>query len=78
MKVYEVYIEGYRDNGGGAPSKYLGQYTGRTFADAARQACIFHYGDESTKSYFSIHGNVPTFWGCRLYDNHADAARLFG
>ena len=78
MKTYDVYIEGYCDNGNRASSKYLGQYTGRTFADAARKACVDRYGEESTKVYFTIRGVVPAFWGCRLYDNHADAARSFG
>lgn len=78
MKVYEVYIEGYRDNGGSARAEYMGQYTGRTFADAARQACVARYGEESTKTYFSIRGGVPAFWGCRLYNNFTDAARSFG
>lgn len=78
MKVYDVYIEGYCDNGGRTPAEYLGQHTGRTFADAARQACVSRYGEESTKIYFDIRGGVPAFWGCRLYDNHTDAARLFG
>ena len=78
MKNYDVYIEGYCDNGGRAPSEYLGQFTGITFADAARKACVSRYGEESTKVYFSIRGDVPAFWGCRLYDNPTDAARSFG
>jgi hypothetical protein len=78
MKVYEVYIEGYCDNGDKKSSEYLGQHTGRTFTDAARRACVSRYGEASTKTYFSIRNNIPTFWGCRLYDNHADAARSFG
>lgn len=78
MKIYEVYIEGYCDNGGRAPSEYLGQHAGRTFADAARRACVSRYGEESTKTYFSIRGGTPTFWGCGLYDNYTDAARSFG
>ena len=78
MKVYAVYIEGYSTNGGTASAKYLGQHTGRTFADAARRACVAHYGKKSTKAYFTIRGNIPTFWGCRLYDNPTDAARSFG
>lgn len=78
MKTYSIYIEGYCDNGGSAPAEYLGQYTGRTFADAARQACVAHYGEASTKTYFSIRGGIPAFWGCRLYDNFADATRMFG
>lgn len=78
MKVYEVYIEGYCDNGGRALSKYLGQHIGRTFAEAAKQACISRYGEESTKTYFDIRNGIPAFWGCRLYDNHEDAARSFG
>lgn len=78
MENYEVFIEGYCDNGGRAPSKYLGQHTGRTFAEAARKACVRHYGEESTKTYFDIRDGIPAFWGCRLYDNHTDAARSFG
>lgn len=78
MKIYEVYIEGYRDNGGGAPAEYLGQHSGNTFAEAARRACVSRYGEKDTKIYFSIHGGIPAFWGCGLYDNYADAARSFG
>ena len=78
MKTYEVYIEGYCTNGDRAPSRYLGQHTGRTFAEAARRACVARYGEESTKINFDFRGGIPAFWGCRLYDNHADAARSFG
>lgn len=78
MKVYNVYIEGYCANGGSARAEYLGQHIGKTFADAAKQACVSRYGEESTKVYFSIRGGTPAFWGCRLYDNFAEATRSFG
>jgi hypothetical protein len=78
MKVYEVYIEGYCTNGDRGVSKYLGQHTGNTFAEAARQACASRFGEESTKTYFDIRNGIPAFWGCRLYDNYADAASSFG
>jgi hypothetical protein len=78
MKVYDVYIEGYRDNGGSARAEYLGRYAGKTFADAAKQACVSRYGEESTKTYFRIRGGTPAFWGCGLYDNFAEATRSFG
>jgi hypothetical protein len=78
MKVYDVYIEGYCFTGGSKRAKYLGRHAGKTFADAAKQACVSRYGEENTKIYFRICGNTPAFWGCRLYDNFADATRSFG
>lgn len=78
MKIYEVYIEGYCINEGTAPAEYLGQHMGRTFADAARQACVARYGEKDTAIYFSVRGGIPAFWGCRLYDNFTDATRSFG
>ena len=78
MKVYEVYIEGYCDNGGRCGARYLGVYSGNTFTEAAKNACIHYYGKNETERYFEVYNGKPTFWGCGLYDNFTDAARSFG
>ena len=78
MKVYNVYIEGYADNGGKCGARYLGEYVGKDFVDAAKKACVNNFGEQDTKRCFKTQNGKPTFWGCGLYDNYDDAAKYFG
>ena len=75
---YSVYMEGYADNGGCTGASYVGEGTGETFAEAAREACVQRFGESETQKYFSAKGSRPSFWGCRLFDNYDDAAKFLG
>ena len=78
LNQYEVYMEGYIANGNSAPATYVGIGTGTNFAEAAKDACIKAYGEAETKRCFNVRNGVPSYWGCRLYDNISDAQRAFG
>jgi hypothetical protein len=79
MKAYEVYMEGYVDNGGRGAAHYVGVGEGETFADAAYDACVKAYGKDETDKFFTKYNdNEVAYWGCRMYDNYDDAAKFVG
>lgn len=78
MNVYEVYMEGYVDNGGRCGASYVSYGRGDNFAEAAKNACIKKFGEKETEKFFEVHGGRPFFWGCEMFDNYADAAKSFG
>lgn len=69
---YEVWMEGYRDNGGGAGASFMGTYEAEDFLSACKMAVKKH-GDQ--KLY---NPERNTIWGCHLYDNELDARKYFG
>ena len=78
MKRYAVWMEGYATNGERAGAEYVGSVIACNFQQAALLACKEKYGEKQTMTYFSVRGGVPCFWGCRMFDNQADAMRAFG
>lgn len=72
--AWEIWIEGYVVTGNSSTAQYKGQYTGNTFEEAcARWADSL---EPESKSYYDPIAN--TFWGCRLFNNEADARKAFG
>jgi hypothetical protein len=71
--MYEVWIEGYAATGQRDRARFLGVYTAENFNDAAEMAARLKLGE---MNYFNK--AVPSFWGCKFYDNEADARRSFG
>ena len=73
MNTYEIWAEGYADNGGRSGAVRLGIATGVDFEDA----CKNHADkDPVFKQYFDK--ERMTWWGCKLYDNQAAAIKSFG
>lgn len=75
MKQYEIWSEGFGDSRERHEAFFLGCGEGATF----HEACInFMNTDKEHKElrYFNV--KDLTFWGCRLFDNEADARRSFG
>lgn len=73
MKNYDIWSEGYRISGGSGRAHFHGSSKGEDFKDA----CInFAKIDKEFNQYFNQ--ERMTFWGCRLFDNHSDAAQSFG
>lgn len=72
-KLYDIWAEGYADNGGCAGAIRLGSARGKTFKDACK---IFAEEEESFRQYFDEES--MTYWGCSLFDNEADARKSFG
>ena len=78
MNSYDVYMEGYVDNGGRTTAHFVGVGIGEDFIKAAEDACIKAYGESETKKYFNVRNGVPMYWGCSMYNNLEDAAKAFG
>lgn len=75
MAMHEIWMEGYRATGDRAEARMLGRVEAETFADACDALC-------SPPEWQAQHGNYDrqrgTVWGCRLFNNEADARRSFG
>lgn len=66
---YEIWSEGYMCTGGRSCAIYLGCEEADTF----QEACEKHFADDKL-----FESNSLTYWGCKLYDNEADARKCFG
>lgn len=75
MEMHEVWAEGYRASGDSAGARLLGRVEADTFAEACDKLC-------SPADWQRQNGNYDpqrrTVWGCRLFNNEADARRAFG
>lgn len=78
MKQYEIWMEGYLCSGmDGIPANamLLGTVEAESFKEACATLC-------SPKGFQKHYGNFDSerlsVWGCRLFDNEADARRSFG
>ena len=81
---YTVWVEGSNDMGNIQPASCLGTIEASSFIEAARELWRKAYtpayeGEPYTADdYFSVRDGVPTIWGCRCFDNEADARESFG
>lgn len=73
MKAFHIWSEGYDTTGQSAPAMRHGVADGASFKDA----CIHFFGGlPKSKQYFDA--DRMTYWGCRLFDNEAEARKSFG
>jgi hypothetical protein len=74
-KIYDIWSEGYLTSGmEGARATYYGSYEGDTFREACENWAKT-LGEDS-KKYFDK--DDLRFYGCKLFDNGADARKSFG
>lgn len=88
MKEWEIWSEGYRATGEHGTATYEGKWEGETFDDAVgKYVYIKDLGHlyESGKRFLPRNEDgimkevaVHRIWGCRLFDNEADARASFG
>lgn len=73
-KIFEIWCEGYSVTGGpDNKALFLGRGEGETF----NQACVNFFSENKNFSdYFNP--DKLTYWGCKLFDNEADARKSFG
>ena len=78
LPTHNIWMEGYLTNGmDNTPSRAicLGSIKAKTFEEACNIMC-------SPRSWQNANGNYnkenKTVWGCRLFDNEAEARRSFG
>ncbi len=67
-----IWMEGYAATGEWGTAHLLGVFEATDFDDAVKQ---YSYTTESKIDY---RGGEYSFWGCRLFDNEADARKSFG
>lgn len=73
MKDFEIWVEGYAATGEHAPASFEGIYAGNSF----KEACVEMMLDKSWDlRYYDKERN--TYWGCRFFDNEAEARQTFG
>lgn len=68
MNKYEIWVEGFLINGGSGRACFYGIHEGKNF----KEACIRCFKDHTTFDKDRL-----TLWGCRIFDNEADARRNF-
>jgi hypothetical protein len=73
QKQYEIWAEGYADNGGYSGATLLGTMQGKNFKDACKKLAN---KDLAFGLYFDA--DTMTYWGCRLFDNEFEARKSFG
>jgi hypothetical protein len=73
MTEYQIWMEGYNVTGNSATAKFIGQYEGVDFKGACANAMKDY---PLADHYYSPERN--SYWGCRLFDNEADARKSFG
>lgn len=74
---YEIWIEGYQTNEESAGAFLLGIYEGESFDDAVIK-CMMNPLHEQNLFTYNIETGQHKYWGCRLFDNEADARKSFG
>lgn len=69
---YEIWSEGYRATGEAAEAHYHGMFEADSFEDACRQVDGVDLNKDGTFRF------PPSIWGCRFFNNEADARKSFG
>lgn len=69
---YEVWCEGYAATGESAPAFKIGEAEAESFS----KACAIVMDTDERRRIFDP--ARLTYWGCRLFDNEADARKAFG
>lgn len=74
-KIINLWSEGYSATGNYSPVTFHGSFEAETLKEA-----IQAFKDTLTDPYSISCINVEneTFWGCRFFDNEADARKSFG
>ena len=72
MNKFEIWIEGYAATGESGIAQKFGEAEGKDLADAVRN---FFKGRDDAKY---LNKSYTTYWGCRIFDNEADARKVFG
>ena len=66
---YEIWSEGYQASGDSGGARFIG----KVYALSFQSACSLLLGGNEL-----YNEQANTLWGCRLFDNAADARKRFG
>lgn len=72
VKTYSIWSEGYAATGESGSAHKFGEARGISFTDAV----VNFFKDRDDAHY--LNSENTHYWGCKLFDNHADAAVSFG
>lgn len=72
MKKYQVWIEGFLATGEHARASLIGEVEANSFQEACDALC-----GKYTVHNENYNRENRTVWGCRLFDNEADARKSF-
>lgn len=72
LKEFEIWVEGYAASGERSGASLLAKQKGETWVDAVSRYM------EKNPNRITIDSRGFTDWGCRLFDNEADARKSFG
>lgn len=72
MEEYEIWVEGYAATGEMSGASLLAKQKGKSWVDAVSRYM------EKNPGRIRIDERGFTDWGCRLFDNEADARKSFG
>lgn len=73
MSKFDVWVEGYNATGNRGVAKILGS---AIEAENFQEACMLTVDERQLTPLLSK--DCTTLWGCRFFDNEADARRSFG
>ena len=73
IQEFHVWSEGWLATGGYGHAQYLGKFEAATFVEAVCKAVTANNWD---RNYFNL--EQLTYWGCRFFDNEADARKGYG
>lgn len=71
--LWNVWAEGYAATGERGTATFVGSVRAATFVDACR---ILH--NDGWGQFSLTPDGQPMYWGCRLFDNEADARKTYG
>lgn len=85
---FEIWMEGYRATGESGTATYEGKWEGETFDDAVKKYVFVkdlgHLYDKGSRFLPRDENGIMKeevahrIWGCRLFNNEADARKSFG
>lgn len=74
LKKFDIWEEGFRVMEASSTANLIARgVEGTDFLDACKR-----YFKKTKDTLFNIRNGVPNRWGCRLFDNEADARKVFG
>lgn len=73
MREFEIWIEGYIALGGAGEARLLGRASARDFHDA-----VASFQRANPEVLTKAEAQELKCWGCRLFDNEADARKFAG
>ncbi len=73
-----LWVEGYAATGESNGAQYLGSWPGNNYEEAVLAWKKAKWSESHWGSFKQRADGQYAIWGCRIFDNHADAKKGFG